>query len=313
MTHDPSRYGPRADTQTAAHSDFDSAWLSLREGADHRARDRHTLVTEPLSAFLDTRPCATLAIADLGAGSGSNLRYLSERLAKPQRWHLLDRDAALLERARQSPLDARVEALNACRVDLADLSTALSPLEGVHFDLISASALLDLVSERWLAHLADECQARGCAALLALSINGDNALIEASAPTSSPATLDETVQQLIARHQRRDKGFDGALGIDAPGRAAALFRARGFEVRCADAPWRLDSRHAGEATLMRALLKGWFEAACEECEEDERRREALPHWYEQRLAAVSRGTLRLGVGHTDLLALPAGPDRRARA
>lgn len=306
---DSVTYGVDNNATSAAHSDFSSAWLSLRESADHRARDRHALVTQALAPFFDQKPHKPLEIVDLGCGSGSNLRYLAGRLERPQHWHLLDQDAALLERARQSPLDARVKALNACRVDLADLSSALSPLKGVHPDLVSASALLDLVSERWLSCLADECRDRGSAVLLALSINGDNTIeVEPQAQTRALRALDDEVQRLIARHQRRDKGFDGALGTEAPTRAAALFAERGFEVSCADAPWQLDSRHVDEAALIRALLKGWCESACEE---EKSRREALESWYQKRLAAVAQGALRLRVGHTDLFAQPMASDRRA--
>ncbi|MFC0266480.1 class I SAM-dependent methyltransferase [Kushneria aurantia] len=293
-----------SDQDQAPHSDFSGEWLALREAADHDARDRHPLLKR-LAPWLKARD-DSVQIVDLGCGSGSNLRYLSARLTSEQQWWLLDQDAALLDSAANTSHAAQVSALTTRRCDLVALEEALARHAPPHPDLVTASALLDLVAESWLTTLADWCGERRCALLLALSIDGDNRLAERTGSDDAMRALDRDVQQLIARHQRRDKGFNGALGCDAPVVAQRLLNERGFEVSVATAPWQLDSRRPNHAELMHALVAGWYDAALEQAPI---RREALDHWYSRRCAAIKDGTLDIEVGHQDLLALPQG-DRR---
>ena len=69
-----------------------SNWLALREPADVAARSA-LLTREVVDAIGRRHP---LSVLDLGAGTGSNVRYLADRLPAPQRWLLVDRDPTLL-------------------------------------------------------------------------------------------------------------------------------------------------------------------------------------------------------------------------
>jgi len=149
---------------------FAARWLTLREPADHAARD-DTL----LSALIDALPRdRTIRISDLGAGAGSNLRYLGPRLPQAQEWTLIDHDRELLDQAvaMAHPADddraaARVQA----RAQTADLGGFPDCLDTPP-DLLTASALLDLVSEDWLRRVVDTCCRRCLPALFALSVDG---------------------------------------------------------------------------------------------------------------------------------------------
>src|SRR5215472_11558798 len=154
-------------------------WLSLREAADAAARSQ-TLLAELVAALPARRP---LRIVDLGTGTGSNVRYLSSRLPQPQEWLVVDRDPSLLDR-----LTARVD------VPLTTRATNLGTLTD---DLVTASALLDLVSEPWLQRLARACREAGAAALFALTYNG-----ESQCDPHEPE--DEWVRSLMNRHQRQN-------------------------------------------------------------------------------------------------------------
>ena len=150
-----------------------SDWLALREAADWAARSA-TLVQHVRDVLA---PVDEVRGLDLCTGTGSNLRYLMDRLPAPQRWLAVDRDAELLE---QVPLrlsawgDARgcsvrtdgpTTCLRGDRVD-CDVETRqmnLDRLDARLFEgrtLVTASALLDLVSESWLRLLAARCFAR---------------------------------------------------------------------------------------------------------------------------------------------------------
>ena len=98
-------------------------------------------------------------------------------------------------------------------VDLAtgqvDLARGLGEIDWGPAQLVTASALLDLVSAVWLTALLRVAGAHGAALLFALSVDGRT--------TWDPADAgDAEAHRLFALHQRRDKGFDGpALGTAA--------------------------------------------------------------------------------------------------
>jgi hypothetical protein len=65
--------------------------------------------------------------------------------------------------------------------------------------LVTASALLDLVSEQWLSLLAARCREAGAAALFAMTYNGGS-----SCPPAEPEG--EVIRELLNRHQKRTGG-----------------------------------------------------------------------------------------------------------
>ncbi len=172
---------------------FTADWLALREPADARSRS-DALVAE-LRAVLDSRS----AILDLGAGTGANARHLAPRLGGTHAWTLVDHDAALLATLRNR-LPARIE-WHALNTDLCGVDALPFPPRG----LVTASALLDLVSAQWLDAIAAHCAQAGAAALFALSYDGRIAF-------DPPHPDDERVRVLVNLHQRTDKGFGPALG-----------------------------------------------------------------------------------------------------
>lgn len=257
-----------------------SEWLSLREAADHVARS-HVLTRDIVAALPPVHP---IRIVDLGAGTGSNRRYLSPFLPSDQEWLLVDRDAALLATIRAAP-------------DVHTRQQYLGTLDDAIFDgrqLVTASALLDLVSVDWLQALARECRRVGALALFALTYNGHS--------RCSPADPeDELVRELMNRHQRRsDHGFGRAAGPDAVDAAARAFAAAGYRTRRERSDWALgpDARE-----LQRQLVEGWAEAALELTPADATK---IRGWLARRLDHVDSGRSRIVVGHEDLGAWPPG-------
>ena len=240
-------------------------------------------------------------IVDLGSGTGSNVRYLAPRLPGIRSWTLVDHDAGLLARA------TAPDGAEAVRV-AGDLATAgLDAIGASNADLVTASALLDLVSKDWLGALVAACRESRRAVLFALSYDGG---IQWHPAEDDPRPADDSDDALVRRsvnaHQRRDKGLGPALGPMAGLTAETIFRAAGYRAWLLPSPWRLGP---GDAALARALVAGWEAAAVEQL------REALPpdsadvdrvrSWAQRRRATIETGRFGLTVGHLDLLALPA--------
>ena len=263
-----------------------ASWLALREPFDAAARSV-ALTRAVAEAFPDGR---VLKIVDLGTGRGSNVRYLTGHLAPPQQWLLVDQDAALLAeipRAMAGVLDPR------CTIETRQ--TNLGVLEASIVggrQLVTASALLDLVSVPWLRSLAACCEANHAVALFALTYNGGSECWPADA-------YDEAIRELMNRHQRtNDKGFGRAAGPDAVDAAARSFSERGYRVQRARSDWVLP-QEARE--MQRQLVNGWMEAASAIAPAES----AMIHgWHRRRLAHISAGGSRIIVRHEDLSAFP---------
>jgi hypothetical protein len=268
---------------------FSPDWLALREPADHAARS-----ADLTCAILDALPCdRPLRILDLAAGTGSNLRYLLDAGSEPpppREFLLVDHDPLLLARV---PEMAGVE--TRC-MDLSMLDDG-TIFEGR--DLVTASALLDLVSEPWLRALADRCAGSGAAVLFALSYDGRI--------VCTPEDSDDgTVVMLVNQHQRTDKGFGPAVGPDAANVAARCFDDLGYRVQRAPSDWLLTP---ASGPLQRQLIDGWAQAAGEMAPQQMR---AIDAWRERRLAHIAAGWSAITVGHEDLAGWPSGSNRRDR-
>ena len=288
-------------------SGFSAEWLGLREPFDAAAR-APSLIAELATHLGRGSNEAPLEVLDLGAGAGSNFRHLAPLLGRLQRWRLADNDPKLLDasltatdtwaRARGSKARRARNTLSVgardltCHietelVDLADLTAVELPTSG----LVTAAALLDLVSQDWLDTLAHRCRAAHSAVAFALTYDG-RTTVEPALPE------DALVLSLFNRHQRLDKGFGPSLGPAAAGAAAAAFKAHGYELRSAPSDWVIGrEQHA----MQLALLDGWLGAAIEIAPEN---RAALTSWHERRRSHVLAGRSALRVGHVDLVGWP---------
>lgn len=293
------------------HHVFAADWLSLREAADHAARSEQlleALLPELASHAGDGEP---LSIVDLGAGTGSNLRWLAPRLPHAQRWTLVDRDTDLLARAvaQAVPLPAGTK-LEVQGIE-ADLQTSSLPwIAGA--DLVTAAAFFDLVSAAWIERLCAACAAAGVACLFVLSVDGRWDFIDADGHTITDED-DLYLQDLFNQHQRRDKGLGAALGPEAAPLLAAGLAAHGLRVTTRPSDWQLAAGQPLSLALGRELMAGWRQAALEWAQEREQKQEQegvpaaaarIEAWHMRRQTALSEARLGLRVGHVDVLALP---------
>jgi hypothetical protein len=256
-------------------------WLELREGADAAARSRDlvALVVDRLAA-VDGR----LVVHDLGCGSGAMGRWLAPLLPGPQHWILHDRDPDLLARAAADGTAVTVETRlsDVIRLDARELAGA---------SLITASALLDLLTEDELDGLVEACAGAGCPVLFALSVTGRVQLLPAD-------PLDSQIAASFDAHQRRTTTRGRLLGPDAVDAAVSAFRRLGAQVVVRPSPWRLG---AAERELAAEWLAGWVDAACEQ---DPGLRPDAARYLRRRRREAAAGYLAVTVGHSDLLVLP---------
>lgn len=264
-----------------------SEWLTMREPADAAARAPE--LVEEVRAYLATD--GGTEIHDLGCGTGSMARWLAAQVTGPQHWVLYDRDADLLTLAAADlPDEASNGALVTIETRRRDI-TRLDPEELVGADLITASALLDMMTAEELQRLVATCARAGCAVLITLSVTGRVTLTP-----SDP--LDQRVTDAFNAHQRRGIGAGRLLGPDGVGVAVDGFTRLGLDVVVRPSPWRLGP---GQTVLAATWFTGWLATACEERPELST---AARSYARRRLSEAAAGRLSVTVHHQDLLARP---------
>ena len=280
-----------------------SDWLAVREPADCAARSA-TLVERVRHALASTD---TVRGLDLCTGTGSNLRYLIDRLPGRQTWLAADRDARLLEElptklktwadahGYSMRTEGQVSSLRGgrCECDVETRAMDLNRLDAGLFEgrnLVTASALLDLVSESWLRLLATRCREAGATALFTLTYDG-----RSSCDPVEPE--DDMVRELMNMHQKTDKGLGGrAEGPDAWSAAERVFTEAGYRVECAPSNWSIGPP---ERAFQRMLIEGWARAAVEIAPE---RADTIADWLRRRLEHLEAGRSRIVVNHVDMVA-----------
>jgi trans-aconitate methyltransferase len=249
--------------------EFSPDWLTLREPADAAAR------AADLVAAL---PQPVRVIRDLGCGTGSLGRWLAPQLPNPQHWVMTDRDPALLRLAADGmPAEVTVS------TDLLDV-TALTPAHLAGTDLVTCSALLDLLTAEEVDALVAVLAEARVSALFTLSVTGEVQL-------TPEDPLDQAIEDAFNEHQRREEDGRRLLGPDAPAYAAEAFGRAGARVTTRTSSWRLGP---ALSALTAEWLRGWAGAAREQ-----RPDLAVDAYLTRRTSALPHAS----VGHQDLLAI----------
>nr|WP_281366059.1 class I SAM-dependent methyltransferase [Janibacter cremeus] len=232
-----------------------------------------------------------MVIHDLGCGTGSMARWLAPQLPGNQRWIGYERDEDLLNRAAAAPPPVSLDGLTVTTEtrlrDITHLPT--EDLDGA--SLITASALLDMMTREELERMVASIAAAGCPALITLSVIGQVDLAPAH-------PLDDQIAVAFNAHQRRDTGHGPLAGPDAVYVAAHALRLAGYTLHLTPSPWRLDS---SDTALLKAWLKGWVDAACEQ---DPSLRADASEYRGRRIQQIGSRELTAMIHHRELLALP---------
>jgi hypothetical protein len=274
-----------------AVSGFSPAWLALREPADAAARSRAVMkaCTEAFAA----QP--SISVCDLGAGTGASLRAFSGMLPDKQHWTLVDHDAGNLAAALKVLAAWAGETLpHAGGLQFRRGAKHITVTTRVHdfagdpacwpqaTDLVTASALFDLASARWIDAFVSALAKDRVPLLSTLTFDG----LMGAAPQHH---LDEAVFAAFREHQTRDKGFGAAAGPAAARHLETALIKEGYTAAVGESPWRLN---AAQAELLQATTDGIAAAAGETGAIDTAR---LAQW-----RTHSRDSL--VVGHRDVFA-----------
>lgn len=249
----------------------DADWLALREPADAAARSR-----ELVGLLRPMLPQRDLVIHDMGSGTGAMARWLAPQLPGPQHWILHDRDPELLARAEALPPPKTSDRSAVTIATRQDDISGLDPEELVDADLITASALLDMMTADELDRFVDVCARVGCPILITLTVVGRVDL-------SPEDPLDHRVMNAFNADQRRDRGAGRLLGPLAAEHATRAFVERGREVTLRPSPWRIGPDHSD---LLSEWFTGWLAAATEQAPELLDAASTYAHW--RLTAAVTR-------------------------
>jgi hypothetical protein len=264
-----------------------SEWLALREPADAAARAVD--LVEHLGGRLPES--GRWVIHDLGCGTGAMGRWLAPLLSGPQHWILHDLDRDLLEVA---AIDLPGRAADGAAVGVEPQQSDITSLHQSDLagaSLITASALLDVLTKDELAGLVTVCAGASCPTLLTLSVVGRVEVIPAD-------SLDRRVAAAFDAHQRRATDRGRLLGPDAVRLAVEEFAQLGSDALIRPSPWRLG---ALQAELAAEWFAGWAAAACEQQVDLAVETGA---YRTRRLAQARAGRLAVTVDHADLLVLP---------
>jgi hypothetical protein len=219
-------------------------------------------------------------------------RWLAVQLEGPQHWVMVDRDPDLLAAAATSAPDRAADGapvtVETRRRDL----TRLAPEDLEGSALVTASALLDMMTREELDRFVALSARARCPALVLLSVTGQVHL-EPRDP------FDDGVADAFNTHPRRIVNDRPLLGPDAVGAAVEGFERLGAHVLVRPSPWRLGP---GERVLQGEWFTGWLGAACEQ---DPSLTVGAAAYARRRLGEAAAGTLSVTVHHLDLLVLPA--------
>lgn len=246
-----------------------------------------------------------ISVVDLGCGTGSTLRSCALDLAASrQRWRLVDSDPVLLAAARER-LSSWAESSEHHGDELRlvkggksievlfapeRLSAGLECVSIGPVDLVTASALFDLVSPEWIDSWVATLAERSLPLYAALTYDGRE-------EWSPGHPHDAVVHRAFLAHQRHDKGFGPAAGPDAAHLLARALQCRGYHLEIADSTWQLGS---GDGELIEQLAAGIADAA------GAVRSATAPadDWRRFRRDVAASADSRVMIGHRDVWAHP---------
>lgn len=286
---------------------FATDWLHERYRFDVAARNPK--VEAACLQYLARHP--NISIIDIGAGTGANFIYLSEKLPQSQQWALVELNPSLLKRARErlkiwaaakgyavreerQSLDFQrneqhihVQFLQGSFLELPQL------LQPEQYHLVTASAVFDLLSAQMLSKLIQTFHQNRLALLATLNYES-----MAYLPTDAE---DGHWIGLYEAHMQREQDFGRALGPEC-----SDFLENGYAQLPTAQVIRAPSRWQIEPTdsFMHVHMLQFLEKSLLEMTSMGHSGKGLDTWLQRKKAQLQARQLRLSVTHSDLFIAP---------
>jgi SAM-dependent methyltransferase len=286
---------------------FATDWLEERYRFDVAARNPK--VEAACLQYFAQHPM--VSIIDIGAGTGANFIYLSEKFPQSQQWALVELNPNLLKRARErlkiwaaakgytvredgQSLDFRrndqhiqVQLLQGSFLELSQL------LQPDRYHLITASAVFDLLSEQMLSDLIQTFHQNRLALLTTLNY-------ESMAYLPGDAE-DKRWIELYEAHMQREQDFGKALGP-----RCSDFLENGYAQLPTGLTLRAPSRWQIEPadTFMHGHMLQFLEKSLLEMTSMGHSGRGLNEWLQRKKVQLQAQQLRLSVTHSDFFTAP---------
>ena len=282
---------------------FYNSWLAQREPFDFLARS-NLLVNEIKK---DSKIINNLV--DLGTGTGSFLRwYICQKLT----FHtgtLIDYDRRLLNSIGLSfrkffkDTDFVIKKLNADKYLFSghlyqESSKILLNRKNIfnfntkfnQYDLISLSALADLLSKKYIKKLLSNISS-GKYLYFSLCFNGKIKWL----PTNE---FDKYITRQFNNHQIQDKGFGVALGSNSIKYIELVAKQEDYSIFKKDSSWKIDTL-TNESQLFQQKYLNIILNALKKDEITDKK--VLQSWFSKRIGLIKNKRSNLNVGHNDIL------------
>ncbi|KGE87324.1 MAG: class I SAM-dependent methyltransferase [Phaeodactylibacter xiamenensis] len=286
---------------------FATDWLEERYRFDVAARNPK--VEAACLQYFAQHPM--VSIIDIGAGTGANFIYLSEKFPQSQQWALVELNPNLLKRARErlkiwaaakdytvredgQNLDFRrndqhiqVQLLQGSFLELPRL------LQPDQYQMVTASAVFDLLCEQMLSDLVQTFHQNRLALLTTLNY-------ESMAYLPADAEDDHWIR-LYETHMQREQDFGKALGP----RCSDFLEKEYAQLPTAQmlrAPSRWQIEPAD--TFMHGHMLQFLEQSLLEMKSMGHSGKGLDAWLQRKKVQLQSQQLRLSVAHSDFFTAP---------
>ena len=284
-------------------SKFSKSWINMRIHYDNIARSG--ILTE----FIEKNdPNRNYRMIDMCTGSGSFLIWALKQGLFPNRATLVDNDINLLKSIKQN-LRQNFKNIYVIKSNNNNLDLTISDkfeqksnvsiikencdtyqIKDTQPHIISYSAAIDLMSKSSIDICLNKIKHDN---ILFLSLCFDG---KVKWKPSHP--YDKYIMSYFNKHQSYDKGFGEALGyksIDYVNKKASEL---GYKIKIADSPWIIQNESLDDIIFLKRYVsdikKSLFHM-------DGIDRSMLRRWYNDKIDTITNKTIKVQVGHKDLL------------
>ncbi len=278
---------------------FSSAWLSSREPYDNLARTKY------ICEFIKDHN----RIVDIGAGTGSFLRWCLLNNINFSEILMIDNDLKLLDKFfsltstfckkhdiefskisnKHYSLKKSKESKHSKVILLRkDIDSQIDLIND--FDLISFSALSDLLSSGFLSRTFKHIK-KDKILYFSICFNG-------KISWNKPHSFDKYILTAFNRDQQKKKGTQISLGFKSVDKIQTLSKKYNYKCKKLNSSWILESTTEKQRKFHISYLKTIYQPLKKDPSIDN---EILNKWIEKKLSQINNSSLITNVGHNDLI------------